>query len=311
MVERVAGIEHARMQALHLAERFGVESIEHLRVEAFARRLNVELVETDIEGAEAQLIVGPDGATIVLPRSLADPVCRRWQIAHELGHFVLRHPAPPTKELCRPRLRRRRRDRRHCEDEANGFAAALLIPDSILATVCDTRPMTLEVPMQLATSCAVPYAAAAQRLMEVTWRTCAIVISQHGVVRTVWPSLSFLIACAGRMWPGERVSCGSLAGRFFETGELCDAPALVPASTWLADVDPEVRLQEHSVPLADHNAVATMLWHPAESVVPRPAEATLRAMAISRDYMLGEVEENPQLRLDRTHRPRIALLSST
>jgi hypothetical protein len=69
--------------------------------------------------------------------------------------------------------------------------------------------MTLEVPMQLAALCLVPYAAAAQRLMEVTWRTCAIVVSQNGVVRTVFPSFSFLMACAGR--PGSRSACWSAA----------------------------------------------------------------------------------------------------
>jgi hypothetical protein len=153
-VDRVAGIEYARIQARSLLNKFGVESVEHVRIDAFARRLGVELVETDIEGALAQLIVGPDGATIVLPEDLTDPAERRWSIAHELGHFVLRHPALPARELCRPRLRRRRRDRRHYEDEANGFASSLLIPDRILAEHCDVRPMTLDVPTRLAALCA-------------------------------------------------------------------------------------------------------------------------------------------------------------
>ena len=39
MMERAAGIEHARMQALTLLDKFGVESLEHVRIDAFARRL--------------------------------------------------------------------------------------------------------------------------------------------------------------------------------------------------------------------------------------------------------------------------------
>src|SRR5215470_2573907 len=200
MLARVAGIENARAQARTLLERFGVESIEHLRIDAFARRLGVELVETEMTGARAQLFVSGDDAYIVLPHDLTDPSERRWSIAHELGHFMLGHPALPARELCRPRLRRRRCDRRHQEDEANGFASALLIPDRLLAAHCDLRPMTLDAPSQLATLCGVPWAKSAQRLMEVSWRTCAVVISHRYQMVGVWPSLPFLLLCAGRIW---------------------------------------------------------------------------------------------------------------
>ena len=308
MVERVAGIDHARIQALSLLERFGVESIEHVHVEGFARRLEIELRQTDIEGAEAQLIVGPDGATIVLPRERNWPQ-QRWSIAHELGHFVLRHPPLPTKDICCPRSRRRRSDRRHWEDEANSFASALLIPDAIVAKHCDTWPMTLWAPTQLAMQCDVPWGRAAQRLMEVTWRTCAVVISIEGVIRVIWPSLAFLALCAGRMWPAERVRGGSLAGQFFETGKPCGAPAFVPASAWIADVGPERRLIEHSETRPDENAVITMLWDATESNAPRPAEATFRAMALCREYVMGELEANPLLKFNHALAPLVVLLS--
>src|SRR5215813_5162414 len=187
MLERVAGIEHARMQALTLLDRFGVESREHVRIEAFAKRLGVKLVETAMDGARAQMIAGRDGAHIVLPNDLINPFERRWLIAHELGHFVLGHPALPAGELCRPRQRRRRGDRRHHEDEANGFASVLLMPERDVAAHCDTRPMTLDVPLRLADLCGVPLAAAARRVIEVTWRVCAVVMSHKGVMKVVWP----------------------------------------------------------------------------------------------------------------------------
>lgn len=292
---RVAGIDYARMQALALLDRFGVESREHLRIEAFAKRLGVELVETKMKGCRAQLIAGPDGAHIVLPRDLSNPIERRWLIAHELGHFVLGHPALPAGELCRPRKRRRRPDRRHQEDEANGFASVLLVPDTDLAAHCDARPMTLDAPLQLALLCGVPWSAAAQRLTEVSWRVCAVVISQHGVMRGIWPSLPFLMLFAGRIWRDDPLGRGSLARRFFDTGEPCGFPELVPASAWLTGVGPELKLQEHSVAFPADNVVFTMLWDAAESDAPRPAEATIRAVAIYRGHLLGELEADPSL----------------
>ncbi len=300
MLERVAGIDHARSQAQMLLERFGVESPEHLRIDAFARRLGVELVEAEMNGAEAQMIAGPNGATIVLPQDSRDRAERRWSIAHELGHFVLGHPTLPARELCRPRRRRRRPDRRHLEDEANGFASSLLIPDRILAMVCDVHPMTLAVPSALAEVCGVPWVASALRLTEVTWRVCAAVVSEHGVMRGVLPSLPFLMLFAGRIWRDDPVMPGSLARRFFDTGEPCGPPALVPASAWLSDVGPELQIQEHSVAFPAHDVVITMLWDASESTAPRPPEATLRAMAISHAHVLGELEADPSLAYART-----------
>lgn len=298
MLERVAGIEHARSQALELLYRFGVESREHLHIEAFAKRLEVDLVETKMMGARAQLIQGPDGTYIVLPHDVRDPCERRWMIAHELGHFVLGHPALPAGELCRPRRRRRRRDRRDPEDEANGFASVLLIPEQDLAAHCDTMPMTLDAPLRLADLCGVPMAASAARLTEVSWRVCAVVMSHKGVMQAVWPSLPFLILCAGRIWRGDPLPAGSLARRFFDTGAPCGPPALVSASAWLAGAGPEVQLQEHSVGIAELDAVVTMLWDASESAA-RPAEATMQTVAVFRDHLLTELEANADPKLAR------------
>jgi hypothetical protein len=131
------------------------------------------------------------------------------------------------------------------------------------------------------------------RLTEVTWRVCAVVISKHGVMRGVWPSLPFLMLCAGRIWRDDPVRLGSLSRRYFDTREPCGPPALVPGSAWLSGVGPDLQLQEHSVAFPSHDVVLTMLWDTAESHVERPADATLRLMAIGRDHVLGELEADP------------------
>jgi Zn-dependent peptidase ImmA (M78 family) len=290
MLERITGMERARSEALTLLEKFGVESVEHLRVDGFAHRLGVELVETEMDGASGQLVVHPDGATIVLPEHLKNWAERRWSIAHELGHFVLGHRARPARELCGPRVRRRRRDRRHHEDEADNFAASLLIPDAILAKVCDVRPMTLDVPAMLAAACDVPWAACAGRLMQVTWRVCAILVSQHGVNLGGWQSLLFAMLFAGKIYRDDPLRPGSLAHRFFETGEPCGPPALVPASAWLDEIGAELQLHEHSLACTTSDAVVTMLWAPDEPVATRPPGYTLEMMALCHDHIVAELE---------------------
>jgi hypothetical protein len=291
---RVGYIEQARRHALMLLDRFGVETIEHLLVEGFASRRGIGLVETQIDGAKSELIVGPNGATIVLPPGLTDRAERRWLVAHELGHFELNHPARPAGKLHLPSPRTRRRDRRHWEDEADAFASALLMPEPIVDALCSARPMTLDVVWQLATQCDVPWIASALRLMRATWRVCAIVLSHHGEIRWVFPSLPFLMLFAGHIYPGDPLAAGSLARRFFDTGEPCGPATLVPASSWLEGASTELQLQEHSIACPNNDAVMTMLWHAGESDA-RPPQMNAETMSICHDHFLGELEANPSL----------------
>src|SRR5512144_879050 len=143
MTLRVAGIESARLQASKLLKRFGVESVNHVNVEGFAARLHVDLVEAPLDGAAAQLVVGNGRASIVLSDRLTDPADRRCAIAHELGHFVLKHPSAPVAELCTPRPRNRFSDSPDIEDEATGFAVELLTPESVVRAIHRAEPMTL------------------------------------------------------------------------------------------------------------------------------------------------------------------------
>lgn len=63
------------------------------------------------------------GTTIEVPAHVAPPV-RRFVIAHEIGHYVLRHEAERTK----------------VEPEANAFASELLVPRDQLLQEVDRTP---------------------------------------------------------------------------------------------------------------------------------------------------------------------------
>ena len=74
-----------------LLHRFGVRDAAHIRVESFAAKLGVEIVEAPLDGASAQLIHNGKRALIMVSDRIVDPLARRFSIAHELGHFVMRH----------------------------------------------------------------------------------------------------------------------------------------------------------------------------------------------------------------------------
>src|SRR6478752_2638962 len=96
------GIRDARRVARALLYRFGITAPEHVRIEAIAKRLGVRIVETQLDGAQAQLARNGSDVVIYVSDRMTDIAARRFSIAHELGHFVLAHPPAPAAQLCHP-----------------------------------------------------------------------------------------------------------------------------------------------------------------------------------------------------------------
>lgn len=276
------GIARARQGARTLLKRFGVESVQHVDVEAFAERLEVKIVETQLQGAAAQLVVTKGHARILLSDRIGHVVMRRAAIAHELGHFLLKHPSPSVAELCAPRPQVPCSDVRDFENEANAFALELLTPERAVRKVCHSRPMTLGWAAQLAVTCWVPIEAAAIRITELSDRMCAALLSTPDGIAWVSPSPMFLDQLGGcfgeALYRGHRLHPRSLAWRVLHRAEVCE-PGLVPAAAWLGEPN-QPPLLEHSAPGGVAGTVLTMLWashHEAELTTQRE-QAVRRAM---------------------------------
>jgi len=257
------GIANARQAARNLLKRFGVVTLQHVDVEAFAARLGVSIVNARLRGAFAQLVVNAFRARILISRRVTNPAVRRAAIAHELAHYVLRHPTPPVAEMCSPRPQVPCSDVRDFENEANAFALELLTPTRAVAEVCDVAPMTLTAAGQLSMSCWVPVEAAAIRITERSDRMCAAVYCVDGRIAWVSPSGPFIHELANfvgpALTPGYPLDPRSMASRVTR-GELC-VPGLVTAGAWLADARiEEPELTEHAIPVGDDGAVLVMLW---------------------------------------------------
>lgn len=272
------GIENARYEANKLLRRFGVESPKDVNVEGFARRLKIDLVDAPLDGATAQLIVSPDHAAIILAKTLTDPAKRRWVIAHELGHYVMEHPAPPPETLLGPRPRRVSWDQRDDEDEADCFAFTLLTPERTVEAFCDTRPMTLVPALLLARACGVSLETGAIRVAESTRRACAVMLSRHERIVWVAPAQRFLHTFGNVLVPDQRLDPRSVAARYFGADPACDRPELVPSAAWLAASNGEPPMLEHSLPGTEPGTVLTMLWAPCWGAPRQHAPPQARAL---------------------------------
>jgi Zn-dependent peptidase ImmA (M78 family) len=257
-------IADARRAARSALQRFGVQAPEHVQVEAWVQRLGIELVEAPLDGASAQLVRLGDRAQIVLPERVTDRGARRFSIAHELCHLLMKHPSPTPTMMCTPKAFRHGEDAmRVFEAGANAFAGEALLPEFLLRKMCEVSPVSLDVPWAIAKQYDVSILTSAIRFVELSSERCAAVFSAHGKVKWVAPSATFT-----REIPrAKRLDRHSLAWDFFAKNRLDDRAQAVPADAWF-DTSAEVEIVEHSVCSAAHGTVLSLLWVP-ESSAPR------------------------------------------
>jgi Zn-dependent peptidase ImmA (M78 family) len=118
---------------------------------------------------------------------------RRFAVAHQLGHFLMR--AQWEDRQCSNRdLAESRRDtpERKAEMQANRFAAGLLMPKPLFAASVESlgKPMVTHLP-DIAAAYDVTLEAAASRYADLTQAMCAFLFIKDGILRYARPSRSF------------------------------------------------------------------------------------------------------------------------
>jgi Zn-dependent peptidase ImmA (M78 family) len=255
--------DNARRAAQALIQRFGVQAAEHIVVEGFAARLGIKITMVPLKGATAQLLAPEDGpAEILLSDRLHEVAARRFTIAHELGHYVLKHPSPSVAEMCEPMARgHERHEARDVEAEANAFASELLMPEHLVRPACEAAWVSLDPALRIAYEFGVSARASAIRFVELTAMPCAVVLSERGAVRWSVTSATF----PGAIARGRPVDRRSIAWDYFKRGVLRHGMQLVPGAAWL-DSATDGPLLEHSIASYERGTVLTMLGLPRGSL---------------------------------------------
>jgi Zn-dependent peptidase ImmA (M78 family) len=128
----------ARYQGEALAEAFGFTK-PPVDVEHIARRLGLRVVDFDLGDDISGLLISKGDSTTIAVQEGDHPNRKRFTIAHEIGHFRLRHQFEPGEHvhvdrghLITPRNSRSSTGIDSKEIEANQFAASLLMPSKLL-----------------------------------------------------------------------------------------------------------------------------------------------------------------------------------
>lgn len=258
MTERERGIREARRAARDLLKRWGVRSAAHIVVEAFAAAMGVGIVEGTLQGSRARLSGGGTPRIRVSDKT-PSAAAKRFSIAHELAHHILKHPLGCVDAGCTRVAEKAKGDptERDYEIEANAFATELLMPRNLVAPRCAKQTPSLDVPRAIASEFATSLSASAIRFVELTSERCAAVYSEDGAVVWAPPSAKFKT----RIPRGKQIDRGALAFGCIGKRTTEDRAGRVAAHVWL-DTDAKVEIVEHSATVPEVGGVITLLWVP-------------------------------------------------
>jgi len=129
----------ARQQGEALAEAMNFNKAP-VDVEKVAERLRLKLVYMNLGDDVSGLLISKGDSSVIAVQETNHPNRQRFTIAHEIGHFFLRHQFDPGEHvhvdrghLITPRNSRSSTGADPKEIEANQFAACLLMPSSLLS----------------------------------------------------------------------------------------------------------------------------------------------------------------------------------
>lgn len=132
-------IRTARQQGEALAEAMNFRKAP-VDVEKVAERLRLKLVYMNLGDDVSGLLISKGDSSVIAVQETDYPNRQRFTIAHEIGHFFLRHQFEPGEHVhvdrghvITPRNSRSSTGADPKEIEANQFAACLLMPSSLLS----------------------------------------------------------------------------------------------------------------------------------------------------------------------------------
>ncbi len=216
-----------------------------------------------LSGAEAQLLAVGAKAIITISTGEDNPCRERFSIAHELGHLEL-HRTKSDLWVCKSGHiddGRTRSAKQPEEQEANEFAAALLLPDHLLGPLCEDTDPCLGLVAELSDTFDTSWTATAIRYMRFCEAPAALVFSEKGRIR--WFERSEAFKQLG-LWVKVRDSLDP-------STQAATVQGMASSTRQITSVDPlawfesgphaqDVTIQEESWYLRSYDSVLTMLW---------------------------------------------------
>lgn len=250
--------------ANNLLDKLKIKSVQDLQLlELMARERGALVQDKPLKGAEARIAIVGRRAIITVSTLITDTRRRRFSIAHEIGHFEM-HRSHGNLALCTTAdlddwsAKRAGTER---EQEANQFAAALLLPERFFAPLCKNQQPSLDVVADLGEAFNVSLTATAIRLMEFTDEPCTVVFSKDGHIKWFHESKSFKdlgVFVEVRSKPDS----ATLAAALWDGRSTLKRPKRVKASAWFSSGNfrKDATIVEQSWIFSEYGSMLTLLW---------------------------------------------------
>jgi Zn-dependent peptidase ImmA (M78 family) len=254
------------LAAEQILNKLKITSPEDLQfLESIAWERGATVIDKPLSGSEARLVVVDNRAIITVSTSIKNSRRRRFGIAHELGHLEL-HRRHSNVTLCASQdlndwLEQRSNCKSSVEQQANEFAAALLLPKRFVEPVCKNQNPSFEIVTEIAETFNVSLTATAIRYLAFCEEACAVVFSQNGYIQWFRGSEEFkntevFVAVRSKLDPSSQ------AASFFRGRTIRSDFKQVKASTWFKPgrYRDDATILEQSLAMPNYGAVLTMLW---------------------------------------------------
>jgi len=240
-----------------LAE-FGVDCGRNL--EDTARSIGLKVTEVSGVSFDGALVkaIGLNRGRVAIRRDIRETPRKRFTLAHEIGHYVLPEHAKQGEVCQNPEIEAFRSGAPPHEQEANMFAAQILMPRQVVAPLAQSNP-SFDTIVAVSRRCDSSLSASAVRYAELSPHRVAVVWSTDDHVRWYWRSEGFRRAVCVR-----RLTSDTLAARFFRGQDCPDRLEQVPAIAWLRDVNlrEDATILEHTKYLPNYGSTLTLLVIP-------------------------------------------------
>ena len=238
---------------------YGLQHPEQLVLEDLAMAMGVLVKDGRLDSCVARLTRTGETGVIRVKKGLTPLTKRRFAISHELGHWRL-HRQHSQVFACTSQDMVARYKESRIEAEANSFASALLMPQSLFRErQVDERP-TFEQVESLADDFGVSLTAAAVRWMEIADDYAAAIISQNGKIR--WWRGSHQFEDALWIAAGSKLSPLTLASQLATDDPRVHGPEEIDLAAWTNgsdDLTSDVVIEESRI-LGRYGQALSLIW---------------------------------------------------
>ena len=247
----------AESAAKYILAEFGILSPDKIDVEAIAYAKGAYIEYAPLKGAAGRLVRDEKCGIIRVDSNIRNERQQRFTGAHELGHFVLHEKNRNASCRAEDMLAWCRTSKK--EQEANEFAAELLMPYELFLNSCDRKELNLANLERLAATFKTTLTATAVRYVDIGPHVCALTQSFKGTIKWCHPAPDFPFKL---LESGMRVQPGSGAYEYFSGRMTVPESEEVLADRWLEDdrINKAWTIREITIPMPSYESALSILW---------------------------------------------------